>query len=124
MNLKQINLFREMVRYFELAQNNLNDVSLSKVRYAKETLDDLEDEIPNQQQIDLLNDILDYKHLITKNELILENLNFFKCDGCSERNMISDLEHNIKKAQIEIKQILIERIRVREHPERKKESLN
>ena len=76
MNLKQINLFREMVRYFELATNNNIDFVLSKVRYAKETLDDLEDKIPTERQLELESNIIDFKYNIKKREHILKTLDF------------------------------------------------
>tara|TARA_Y100000294_G_scaffold196_1_gene163 strand:- start:1004 stop:1501 length:498 start_codon:yes stop_codon:yes gene_type:complete len=118
MNIRQINLFREMVRYFELAQNNnLNDVSLSKVRYAKETLDDLEDKVPTERQLELENKILNFEHLIKQKQLVLRNLNFYQTDGCSESNSICDLEHEIKTAEDELKQIHFDKIEGREQCE-------
>ena len=105
MNLKQINLFREMVRYFELSTNNNIDFVLSKVRYAKETLDDLEDKIPTERQLELESNIIDFKYYIKKNEHILETLKFDgENDGCSEINGICDYEHLIEEAEKELKE--------------------
>ena len=105
MNLKQINLFREMVRYFELAPTKSSDFYLSKVRYAKETLDDLADKIPTDRQLELQSNIIDFKYYIKKNEHILKTLDFYEGDdGCSEINGICDYEHLIEEAEKELKE--------------------
>lgn len=120
MNLKQINLFRELVRYFELAQghdsesdksNNLNDVSFSKVKYVKQTLDDLENRLPTDRQLELQSNIIDFKYNIKKREHILKNLDFYEGDdGCSEINGICDYEHLIEEAEKELKDIHIKKV--------------
>jgi len=111
MNLKQINLFREMVRYFELATNNNIDFVLSKVRYAKETLDDLEDKIPTERQLELESNIIDFKYNIKKREHILKTLDFDEGnDGCSEINSICDYEHLIEEAEKELHDIAVKKV--------------
>ena len=112
MNLKQINLFRELIRYFELAQGkNISDVSLSKSRYAKETLDDLENRLPTDRQLELQSNIIDFKYNIKKREHILKNLDFYEGgDGCSEINGICDFEHLIEEAEKELKDIHVKKV--------------
>ena len=110
MNLKQINLFREMVRYFELAQNNLNDVSLSKVRYAKETLDDLENRIPTERQLELQSNIIDYEYYIKKHEHSLFVCNLSDADPCNDLNCIENHKLNIKDAEKELHDIVVKKV--------------
>ena len=110
MNLKQINLFREMVRYSELATNNNIDFVLSKVRYAKETLDDLENKIPTDRQLELQSNIIDFKYNIKKREHILYHKDFYQTDGCSEINGICDYEHLIEEAEKELHDIAVKKV--------------
>ena len=111
MNLKQINLFRELIRYFELAQGkNISDISLSKSRYAKETLDDLENKIPTDRQLELQSSIIDYEYAIKKHELSFDICNLQDVDPCNDLNCIENHRHNIEVAEKELKDICVKKV--------------
>ena len=88
-----------------------------KVNYVRRLLSDLEDKVPTERQLELENKILNFEHLIKQKQLVLRNLNFYLTDGCSEMNAICDLEHEIKTAEDEIKQIHMDKIEGREQCE-------
>ena len=112
MNLKQINLFREMVRYFELAQGkNINDVSLSKSRYAKDTLDTLENRIPTERELELQSNIIDYEYYIKKHEHSFDICNLQDVDPCNDLNCIENHRHNIEVAEKELHEIAVKKVR-------------
>ena len=117
MNLKQINLFREMVEHYEQdiqwwnESEEIEKVGYSKVRYAKETLDDLENEIPTERQLELQSNIIDFKYNIKKREHILKNLDFYgEDDVCYEINGICDYEHLIEESEKELKNISVKKV--------------
>jgi|ETNmetMinimDraft_16_1059900.scaffolds.fasta_scaffold64615_2 hypothetical protein len=111
MNIRQINLFREIVDYYETGIQYWDESTkkekdgYKKVNYVRDLLDDLECEIPTERQLELKKEIIDCEYQIKKYEHILDNLNFYECDGCSEMNIMSDLEHDIKIKQKEISEI-------------------
>ena len=111
MNIRQINLFREIVDYYETGIQYWDESTkkekdgYKKVNYVRDLLDDLECEIPTERQLELKKEIIDCEYQIKKCEHILDNLNFYECDGCSEMNIMSDLEHDIKIKQDEINDI-------------------
>ena len=111
MNIRQINLVREIVDYYETGiqywheSKEIEKDGYDKVNYVRGLLDDLECKIPTERQIELKHKIVDCENRIKKYELILNNLNFYECDGCSEMNITCDLEHDIKIAQDEIGEI-------------------
>ena len=119
MNQKQINLFREMIDCYESnIQFSVKGTkekkyynNISKVKYAKGVLNDLEDKIPTERELELQSNIIDFEYNIKKREHILNNLNFYECDGCSEVNSICDFEHDIEKARDEIKEIAMKKLR-------------
>jgi len=111
MNIRQINLVREIVDYYETGiqywheSKEIEKDGYDKVNYVRGLLNDLECEIPTERQIELKHKIVDCENRIKKYELILNNLNFYECDGCSEMNIMGDLEHDIKIKQDEINDI-------------------
>jgi|TARA_B100001971_G_C17941871_1_gene408079 hypothetical protein len=111
MNIRQINLVREIVDYYETGiqywheSKEIEKDGYDKVNYVRGLLDDLENEISTERQLKLKKEIIDCEYQIKKCEHILDNLNFYECDGCSEMNIMGDLEHDIKIKQDEINDI-------------------
>ena len=56
MNLKQINLFREIIMYYQAS--DISRSSKLDVEYAKAILDDLENRIPTDRQLELQSNII------------------------------------------------------------------
>ena len=110
MNLKQINLFREMVRYFELAPTKSSDFYLSKVRYAKETLDDLENRIPNDRQIELQSNIIDFEYHIKKHQHSYDICNLLGVDDSNDANCIENHRDSIEEAEKELQDISLKKV--------------
>jgi hypothetical protein len=109
MNLKQINLFREIIKFYEVSDISKN--ANINVGYAKDTLNTLENRIPTDRQLELQSNIIDFKYNIKKREHILKNLDFYEADdGCSEINGICDYEHLIEEAEKELKDIHVKKV--------------
>ena len=110
MNLKQINLFREIVQYFELAPSKSSDFYSSKVRYAKETLDDLENRLPTKRELELQSNIIDYEYHIKKYEHSIVECNLEGVDTCSDMNSVENHRHNIEVAEKELQDISVKKV--------------
>ena len=116
MNINQINLFREMVEHYEQdiqwwnKSVEIEKVGYDKVRYAKETLNDLENRIPTERQLELQSNIIDFKYNIKKREHILYHQDFYQTDGCSEINGICDYRHLIEEAEKELKDNAVKKV--------------
>jgi|TARA_Y100000294_G_scaffold169123_1_gene179934 hypothetical protein len=115
MNQKQINLLKEMVDYynsniqFDFGKEKYKEYD--KVKYARNVLTDLENQIPTKRELELHSNIIDFNYNIKKREHILNHQDFYQTDGCSEVNSICDLEHEIKTAKDEIKEIAMKKLR-------------
>lgn len=120
---QQINLLKEMVEHYEqdiqwwYESEEVEKKGYDKVNYVRGLLSDLENQIPTERQLELENKILNFEHLIKQKQLVLRNLNFYQTDGCSEVNSICDLEHEIKTAEDELKEIHMDKIVGKEQEE-------
>ena len=108
MNLKQINLFRNIIMYYQAS-----DISRSSnldVKYAKEILDDLENRIPNDRQIELQSNIIDFEYHIKKHQHSYDICNLLGVDDSNDANCIENHRDSIEEAEKELQDISLKKV--------------
>jgi len=108
MNLKQINLFRDIIMYYQAS--DISRSSKLDVKYAKEILDDLENRIPTDRQLELQSNIIDYEYHIKKYEHSIVECNLEGVDTCSDMNSVENHRHNIEVAEKELQDISVKKV--------------
>ena len=107
-NLKTINLFRDIIMYYQAS--DISRSSKLDVKYALETLDDLENRIPTDRQLELQSNIIDYEYHIKKYEHSIVECNLEGVDTCSDMNSVENHRHNIEVAKKELNDIAIKKV--------------
>jgi hypothetical protein len=108
MNLKQINLFREIIMYYQAS--DISRSSKLNVKYAKEILDDLENRIPNDRQIELQSNIIDFEYHIKKHQHSYDICNLLGVDDSNDTNCIENHRDSIEEAEKELQDISLKKV--------------
>jgi len=108
MNLKQINLFREIIMYYQAS--DISRSSKLNVKYAKEILDDLENRIPNDRQIELQSNIIDFEYHIKKHQHSYDICNLLGVDDSNDANCIENHRDSIEEAEKELQDISLKKV--------------
>ena len=108
MNLKQINLFREIIMYYQAS--DISRSSKLNVKYAKEILDDLENRIPNDRQIELQSNIIDFEYHIKKHQHSYDICNLLGVDDSNDANCIENHRDSIEEAEKELHDISVKKV--------------
>ena len=108
MNLKQINLFREIIMYYQAS--DISRSSKLNVKYAKEILDDLENRIPNDRQIELQSNIIDFEYHIKKHQHSYDICNLLGVDDSNDANCIENHRDSIEEAEKELQDISVKKV--------------
>ena len=107
-NLKTINLFRDIIMYYQAS--DISRSSKLDVKYALETLDDLENRIPTDRQLELQSNIIDYECHIKRHEHSAFICNLGDNDSGNDMNCVENHRHNIEVAKKELNDIAIKKV--------------
>ena len=108
MNLKQINLFREIIMYYQAS--DISRSSKLNVKYAKDTLNTLENRIPTDRQIELQSNIIDFEYHIKKHQHSYDICNLLGVDDSNDANCIENHRDSIEEAEKELQDISLKKV--------------